>query len=259
MNSWRQVAADRPAFRDHRDRAQAHAREGAQVSDEHAVIGVLGAGEIEVEGIGVLHQELAPAHHPEARPHLVAEFPLDVIEIERQILVGAHVAAEDLRDHFLVGRPVEHVALVAILDAQHFLAIGLVAAALAPQIGGLDGRHQKLDRAGAVLLLAHDGADLLQHPKARAAGRHKCRPLPGGSCRRAASAGARRSPPLSAFHANWAGSIGKGAWNLIGRISRAAVKPQQRRKYKGREKASGEPRPFRRHAGGIFCAGEAVT
>ena len=163
MNSWDRVAADRAALGHHRDRAQAHARKGAQVSDEHAVIGVLGAGKIEVERVSVLHQKLAPAHQAEARPHLVAELPLDVIEIERQVLVRAHIAAEDLRDHFLVGRTVEHVALVAVLDAQHLLAIGLVAAAFAPQLGGLDGRHQKLDGAGAVLLLAHDIADLFEH------------------------------------------------------------------------------------------------
>ena len=141
-------------------------RKGAQVGDEHAVIGVLGAGEVEVERVRVLHQELAAAHQAEARPHLVAELPLDVVEIERQILVRTHVGAEDRRDHFLIGRAVKHVALVAVLDAQHLLAIGLVAAAFAPQLGGLDGRHQKLDGAGAVLLLAHDLADLLQHPQA---------------------------------------------------------------------------------------------
>ena len=57
-----EIAADRAALRHHRDRLQAHAREGAQIGDEHPVIGVLGAVEIEVERIGVLHQEFAPAH-----------------------------------------------------------------------------------------------------------------------------------------------------------------------------------------------------
>ena len=161
-----EIAADRSAFRDHRDRAQPHAGEAAQIGDEHAVIGVLGAGEIEVEGIGVLHQKFAPAHQPEARPHLVAELPLDVIEVERQVLVGPHIAAEDRGDHFLIGRPVQHVAVVPVFDPQHLLAVGLVAAALAPQLGGLDGRHQKLDGAGTVLFLADDAADLLQHPQA---------------------------------------------------------------------------------------------
>ncbi len=55
---------------------------------------------------------------------------------------------------------------MAVGDAQHFRAIGVVAPALAPQIGKLQGRHQKLDGAGAVLLLADDLLDLAQHPQA---------------------------------------------------------------------------------------------
>ena len=127
---------------------------------------MLRAGLVEIEGIGVLHQEFAPAHHAEARAHLVAEFPLDVIEVERQVPVGAHIGAENFGDHLLVGRPVQHLALVPVLDAQHLLAIGVVAAGLAPEIGRLHGRHQQFDGAGAVLLLAHDLLDLLQHAQA---------------------------------------------------------------------------------------------
>jgi hypothetical protein len=78
-----EVAADRPGVRPHGDRLDAHALEGAQVSDEHLVVGVPRAGLVEVEGIGVLHQELARAHHAEARAHLVAELPLDVVEVLR--------------------------------------------------------------------------------------------------------------------------------------------------------------------------------
>ena len=121
---------------------------------------------VEVERIGVLHQELARAHHAEAGPDLVAELPLDMIEIERQILVGAHRGAEDLGDHLLVGGPVQHVAVVPVADAQHLLAVVVVAPGFAPEISRLNGRHQDLDRAGAVLLLADDGADLVQHPDA---------------------------------------------------------------------------------------------
>ena len=161
-----QVAADRPGVGTHRDRLQAEPREGAQIGDEHLVVGMPRAGLIHVERIRVLHQEFAPAHQPEARPHLVAEFPLDVIEVERQILVRAHISTEDFRYHFLVGRPEQHVALVAILDAQHLLAVVVVAPALAPQVRRLDRGHQQLDRAGAVLLLAHDLADLVEHAQA---------------------------------------------------------------------------------------------
>ena len=166
MNSWREVAADRPGVGPHRDRLQPEPREGAQIGDEHLVVGVARAGLVEVEGIGVLHQELARAHDAEARADLVPELPLDVVEVERQVLVGAHVGAEDLGDHLLVGRAVEHLAVVPVLDAQHLLAVGLVAPALAPEVGRLDRRHQDLDRAGAVLLLADDAADLVEHAQA---------------------------------------------------------------------------------------------
>ncbi len=162
-----EVAADRAGVRLHRDRLQAKPLEGAQVGDEHPVVRVARAGLVEVEGIGVLHQEFARAHGPEARAHLVAELPLDVVEVQRQRLVGAYVGPEDLGDHLLVRRPEQHVALVPVLDAQHFGAIGVVAAALPPEVGGLDRRHQDLDGAGAVLLLPDDGADAIEYALAQ--------------------------------------------------------------------------------------------
>ena len=162
----REIAADRPGLGRHRNGFESHARKGAQVGDEHLVVGDAGGGLVDIEGIGILHQELAPAHDAEARTLLVAELPLDVIEILRQIAIGANVGAEDFRDHLFIGRTIQHLALMAVLDAQHFRPIRIVAAALAPKIGKLQRRHQQLDRAGAVLLLAHDLLDLLEHAKA---------------------------------------------------------------------------------------------
>ena len=162
-----EIAADRAGLGAHRDRLQSHPREGAQIGDEHPVVGAPRRRLVDVEGIGILHQEFAAAHHAEARTLLVAEFPLDVIEIERQAPVGFDVGAENLGDHFLVGRPVQQFALVAVGDAQHFRTVGVVAAALAPEVGELQRRHQQFQRAGAVLLLADDLLDLLQHPKAQ--------------------------------------------------------------------------------------------
>ena len=158
-----EVAADRAGVGHHRDRGHAEPREGAEIGGEHAVVGVPGAGGVEVEGIGILHQELAAAHHAEAGPHLVAELPLDVIEVERQVLVRLDRGAEDLRHHLLVGRAEQHVALVPVADAQHLLAVVVVAAGFAPQVGRLDRRHQDLDGPRAVLLLADDRADLGEH------------------------------------------------------------------------------------------------
>ncbi len=161
-----QVAADRAGLRPHRDRLEPHTRERAQIGDKHLVVGPARGRLIEVEGISVLHQELAPAHDAEARTLLVPELPLDVIENLGQVAIRANIGPKNLRDHVLIGRPVEQLALMPILDAQHFRAIGIVAPAFPPEVGELQRRHQKLDRAGAVLLLAHDLLNLLEHTKA---------------------------------------------------------------------------------------------
>ncbi len=157
------IAADRAGIGAHRDGAHAEPRKGAQIGDEHLVIGMDGVFAGHVEGIGILHQEFARAHGAETRADLVAELQLDMIEVERQALVGLDVGPEDIGDHFLIGRAVEHRALLAVLDAQHFLAIGLVTAAFLPEFGGLQGRHDQFDGAGTVLFLADDGVDLVQH------------------------------------------------------------------------------------------------
>jgi hypothetical protein len=61
------------------------------------------------------------------------------------------------------------------LDAQHLLAVGLVAAALAPEVGRLQRRHQHFDRAGTVLLLAHDLLDIVENaPADRQPGINAC-------------------------------------------------------------------------------------
>ena len=157
-----EIATDRTGIGTHRDRLEAAALEGAEIGDKHAVIGRLRRLVVEVEGIGVLHQEFAATHHAETRTALVAELPLDVVEIERQVLVGLDVGPEDVSDHFLIGRAEEHLAFHPVLDAQHLLAVVIIAAALAPEFGGLDGRHQDLDGPCPVLLLAHDIADLVE-------------------------------------------------------------------------------------------------
>ena len=161
-----EVAADRPGLGAHRDTGQSHAREDAEIGDEHAVVGEPRAGLIHVEGVRVLHQELAAAHHAEARALLVAELPLKMIKVLRQFAVTLDARAEDRGDHLLVGRAIEQLAFVAIGDAQHLGPVGVVAAGFAPEVGELQRRHQQLDGAGAVHLLADDLLDLLQHTEA---------------------------------------------------------------------------------------------
>ncbi len=72
-------------------------------------------------------------------------------------------------------------------DAQHFRAVGIVAAAFAPQIRQLQCRHQQLRwrRRGSVPRAR--SARFFSAPANPAAARHRCRPPPAGSCPRAAS------------------------------------------------------------------------
>ena len=163
----RVVTADGARGGAHRNGFQAHAFIGAQVADHVAVVGMQGRVDIDVEIVAILHQEFAAPHHAEARAYLVAEFPLDVIQGQRQVLVAVHVGPEDVGDHLFVRRPVEHVALVAVGDAQHFFAIVVIAPAFAPQVGGLQGGHQKRDVTGADLFLMHDLFDPPQHLEAQ--------------------------------------------------------------------------------------------
>jgi hypothetical protein len=96
---------------------------------------------IEIERICILHQEFAAAHQPKAGADLITELPLNVIEIERDILVGTHIGTENFSDHFFVGWPIKHVTFVPILYAQHFLAIRVVASALTPEVRRLNRGH----------------------------------------------------------------------------------------------------------------------
>ena len=162
-----QITTDRARIGPHRDRLEAEACEGAQVRHEHPVVGMSGGGLIDIEGIGILHQELARAHGPEPRADLVPELPRDLVEVLRQVLIGAHAAPEDLGDDLFRRRPEQHLAVVPVGDAEHLLAVGLVAAGFAPELGRLDRRHQNLDGARPVLLLADHRADLVEDAQAQ--------------------------------------------------------------------------------------------
>ena len=122
---------------------------------------------VDVEGIVVLHVELASAHDPEARAQLVAKLPLDLVEVLRQVAVAAHRLPEDIGHDLLMGRAEEHRPVVPVGEAQHLLAVVLVAAALLPKLGRLHRRHEDLLAAGGVHFLAHHLLDLAKHSMAQ--------------------------------------------------------------------------------------------
>ena len=132
----------------------------------HAVIGFLQGSLVQVEGVGILHDELATAHQAEARTDFVAELGLDLVQVHRQLLVAVQLVAGQIGDDFLVGRAGAELATMTVLQAQQLGAVLLPATGLLPQLGGLDQRHQHFQSAGGIHFFAHDGLDLAQHAQA---------------------------------------------------------------------------------------------
>ena len=118
-----------------------------------------------MEAVGVLHDEFAGPHHAEARPDLVTELELDLVEVDGQLTVAAQLATGDVGDDLLVGRAVDVAAVVPVGDAQQLRAVFHPAPGFLPQLGRLDGRHQDFKRPRPVHLLADDRLDLAQDPQ----------------------------------------------------------------------------------------------
>ncbi len=125
------------------------------------LIGDLESRRIAVEAVGVLHDELAGAQDAGARAGLVALLDLEVVEQQWQVAVGldgrGYVGGDDL----LVGHGQHQVGAAAVLQLEQLL--DPVAPGAAPQLGGLEDRHQHLVAADRVHLLAHDLDDSLVH------------------------------------------------------------------------------------------------
>ena len=155
-----QVATNGATVGSHSTVAQAETVKNAAVSRCHHLVAGLGADHVAVKGIGVLHDELAPAHQAKARTALVAELGLNLVQILGQLLVAAQLLACDVGDHFFAGWLDHEIAVMAVLDAQQLGAHLLEAPRLLPQFRRLHHGHGALHRTRPVHLFTHDGLDL---------------------------------------------------------------------------------------------------
>lgn len=121
---------------------------------------------IAVEGIGILHRELAPAHHAEARTALVAELRLNVIEVHGKLAPALDFLTGNVGDDLFRSRLDHEVAVVTILEAKKLGAVLFPAAGFLPKFGRLHQRHQQLDRTRAVHFLADDLLNLADRAQA---------------------------------------------------------------------------------------------
>ena len=81
---------------------EAQALEDALVGVAVRLVAGVQAGVVEVEGVGVLHDELAAAQQARAGTCLVAVLVLDLVDVQRQVLVRGVQVLDQQGEHFLV-------------------------------------------------------------------------------------------------------------------------------------------------------------
>ena len=143
------------------DELQAAAGEDLAVDRIVQIEALVQAGLVDVEGIAVLHGELAHAQQAGLGPRLVAELGLNLVPDLRQLLVAAQFAAGDGGHDLFVRHAQAEIGALAVLEAEHVVAHARPAAALLPRLAGKNGGQVKL-LADPVHLLAHDADDLVQ-------------------------------------------------------------------------------------------------
>ena len=148
------------------NRLQPTALEHLPVGLIHPCIGGLQIGLVGMEGVGVLHDEFTTAHQTEAGPDLIPELGLNLIKVHRQLPVGPQHFPRQGGDHLFMGGTEAEFAALAILQVKHDSLAGCVAlpaTAAFPEFRGMQLGQQRLQGAGPVHLLPHDGGDALQH------------------------------------------------------------------------------------------------
>ena len=119
----RMAAANRTAVSFDGTILETHARVNLAVGIVHLLIRHHHTLRVFVKGIEILHDELAGAHYAEAGPYLIAELGLDVVEVERELLVALDLVPRKGGDDLLVGGTQHEVNIVAVLEAAELRAV----------------------------------------------------------------------------------------------------------------------------------------
>ncbi len=123
-------------------------------------VGLVEAGLVDVEGVGVLHDELADAEEAGLGAGLVAELGLDLIPDLGELFVAAELLAGDVGHDLFVSHGEAELGTLAVLEAEHVLAHAGPSAAGLPHFFGIEGGEEKL-LSDLVHLFADDGDDFV--------------------------------------------------------------------------------------------------
>ena len=138
----------------HNDNLQAQALKDALVGGTVRHVCLVQALIVNVEGVGVLHDELAAAQQTRAGARLIAVLGLNLVQVNRQILVGGVQVLDQQGEHFLVGGCKQHVCTLAVLEAEKVIAV------LVPAVGCLVVFAGQ--QCGEVNFLCTDGVHLFR-------------------------------------------------------------------------------------------------
>src|SRR6056297_2259364 len=161
------TAADAAGVCQYRSERQPQALEDCRVGGMHYVVRFAKRVGACVEGVGVLHEELARPHDAEPRTYLVTHLGLDLVKIQRELAIAADFVPDQVGHHLLVRGAKTEIAIVSVPDSQQLRTILLPAPRLLPQLRRLDHRHADFLGAGAVHFLANNGFYLAQYPESK--------------------------------------------------------------------------------------------
>ncbi len=153
------LAPDGAGIRLDGDNGDTCPREDSQVCLEGGVVRAVEPLPVGVEAVGIHHDELAQADETAARPNLVAEFRLDLVEGERKVAVALDVASGEEAHHLFVRGAEGEPPLAPVLKAEQHRAEGAVPPRLLPELDRLERWKVNLEGARAVHLFADDGLD----------------------------------------------------------------------------------------------------
>lgn len=86
----------------------------------HGLVTLTGSLIADVKGVGVFHDEFASAHQAKARANFVAEFGLDLIEIDRELAIGMDFPPRNIGDNLFMGGAEAVIPVMAALKTEQF-------------------------------------------------------------------------------------------------------------------------------------------
>ena len=132
----------------------------------HDVKGVLKAGRGCVKRVGIFHDEFSGSQNTKSWPRFVPEFGLNLVVINRQLLMTAQLSAGNVGNDLFVGRAEAKIAIMPVFKfEQQALVIKLPTSGFFPKLTGLRDRHQQFLSARSIHFFPHNVFYFSKHPK----------------------------------------------------------------------------------------------